>query len=178
MKETLYPTAQLHKLVYNGLAAFVLRLYPWDVKPRTFFDQWLYTSGNDINPVLYTLIPHAIRSPFVLFASIVIQFIWVLPLPAIVYTNISTVISWDRILRGSESCRFKLESVIMSDRFEQFNFPLFYRAQNHRYEPSPFWFSFLGPSSGSILSDFSVVQNRDCIVCSGFYIWLYEAKRG
>ena len=35
----------------------------------------------------------------------------------------------------------------MSDRFEEFHFPLFYGAQNRRSEPSRFWFSFLGPSS-------------------------------
>ena len=48
----------------------------------------------------------------------------------------------------------------MSDRFEEFHFPLFYGAQNRRSE---LWTIF--------------AQNRDCIVCSGFLcliIWNKE----
>ena len=39
----------------------------------------------------------------------------------------------DRILWSSESCRFKSKSVIMSDLFEEFHFPMFYGAQTVYY---------------------------------------------
>ena len=39
---------------------------------------------------------------------------------------------------------FRIVSVIMSDRFEELHFPLFYGAQNHHLD---FIFIFLGPSS-------------------------------